>query len=60
VSPALRFQRTRPELAEIPNFDAAQYLGEKGLRTLDRLSKLLLSRRAWRFMMLVSNETVPG
>lgn len=31
-----------PELAEIPNFDAAQYLGEKGLRTLDRLSKLLL------------------
>jgi 3-oxoacyl-[acyl-carrier-protein] synthase II len=31
-----------PALAEIPNFDAAKYLGEKGLRTLDRLTKLLL------------------
>jgi 3-oxoacyl-[acyl-carrier-protein] synthase II len=31
-----------PALAEIPNFDPAKYLGEKGLRTLDRLSKLLL------------------
>lgn len=31
-----------PALAEVPNFDAAKYLGEKGLRTLDRLTKLLV------------------
>lgn len=29
-------------LAEIPSFDASKYLGDKGLRSLDRLSKLLL------------------
>jgi 3-oxoacyl-[acyl-carrier-protein] synthase II len=27
---------------EVPDFDASRYLGEKGLRTLDRLTKLLL------------------
>ncbi|MBV9948115.1 MAG: hypothetical protein JOZ69_14770 [Myxococcales bacterium] len=27
---------------EIPGFDAAKYLGEKGLRSLDRLTKLLI------------------
>ena len=26
--------------AEVPDFDAARYLGEKGLRSLDRLTKL--------------------
>ena len=41
-----------PALAEISNFDAAQYLGEKGLRTLDRLSKLLLVASASPCMML--------
>jgi 3-oxoacyl-[acyl-carrier-protein] synthase II len=30
------------KVAEVPGFDAAKYLGEKGLRTLDRLSKLLV------------------
>ena len=29
-------------VAEVPGFDASKYLGEKGLRTLDRLSKLLV------------------
>jgi 3-oxoacyl-(acyl-carrier-protein) synthase len=29
-------------VAEVPEFDAAKYLGDKGLRTLDRLTKLVL------------------
>ena len=29
-------------IAEVPDFDAAKYLGDKGLRTLDRLTKLLV------------------
>ena len=29
-------------LAEVPAFDPAKYLGDKGLRTLDRLTKLLV------------------
>lgn len=28
--------------AEVPDFDAAKYLGDKGLRSLDRLTKLLI------------------
>jgi 3-oxoacyl-(acyl-carrier-protein) synthase len=30
------------QVAEVAHFDAAKYLGDKGLRTLDRLSKLLV------------------
>lgn len=33
---------TDPPLLEVPNFDATKYLGDKGLRTLDRLTKLLV------------------
>ncbi len=33
---------TRTRAAEVPDFDASQYLGDKGLRSLDRLTKLLL------------------
>jgi 3-oxoacyl-(acyl-carrier-protein) synthase len=29
-------------VAEVPGFDAAKYLGDKGLRSLDRLTKLLI------------------
>ena len=29
-------------VAEVPDFDATKYLGDKGLRTLDRLTKLLV------------------
>jgi 3-oxoacyl-[acyl-carrier-protein] synthase II len=29
-------------IAEVPDFDPAKYLGDKGLRTLDRLTKLLV------------------
>jgi len=29
-------------IAEVPGFDATKYLGDKGLRSLDRLTKLLL------------------
>jgi 3-oxoacyl-(acyl-carrier-protein) synthase len=29
-------------VAEVPDFDATKYLGDKGLRSLDRLTKLLL------------------
>jgi 3-oxoacyl-(acyl-carrier-protein) synthase len=29
-------------VAEVPGFDAAKYLGDKGLRSLDRLTKLLV------------------
>ena len=29
-------------VAEVPDFDPAKYLGDKGLRTLDRLTKLLV------------------
>lgn len=29
-------------VAEVPNFDPTKYLGDKGLRTLDRLTKLLV------------------
>jgi 3-oxoacyl-[acyl-carrier-protein] synthase II len=29
-------------IAEVPEFDAGKYLGDKGLRTLDRLTKLLI------------------
>lgn len=32
----------RVRVAEVPGFDASRYLGEKGLRSLDRLTKLLL------------------
>ncbi|HEX5659227.1 MAG TPA: beta-ketoacyl synthase N-terminal-like domain-containing protein [Polyangiales bacterium] len=35
-----RFERAR--LAEVPDFDAAQYLGDKGLRNLDRATKMLV------------------
>ncbi len=31
-----------PRLAEVRDFDATQYLGARGMRTLDRLSKLLV------------------
>lgn len=31
-----------PRILEVPDFDPKRYLGEKGLRTLDRLTKLLL------------------
>ena len=36
----VRFARAR--LAEVPDFDAAQYLGDKGLRNLDRATKMLV------------------
>ena len=29
-------------VAEVPDFEAAKYLGDKGIRTLDRLTKLLI------------------
>jgi len=35
-----RFARAR--LAEVPDFDAALYLGDKGLRNLDRATKMLV------------------
>lgn len=35
-----RFQRAR--VAEVPEFDAAQFLGDKGLRNLDRATKMLV------------------
>jgi 3-oxoacyl-[acyl-carrier-protein] synthase II len=31
-----------PPVVEVPGFDATKYLGDKGLRTLDRLTKLLV------------------
>ena len=31
-----------PRIVEVPGFDATKYLGDKGLRTLDRLTKLLV------------------
>jgi 3-oxoacyl-(acyl-carrier-protein) synthase len=31
-----------PAIVEVPNFDPTKYLGDKGLRTLDRLTKLLV------------------
>ncbi len=31
-----------PPLVEVPEFDPTKYLGDKGLRTLDRLTKLLV------------------
>ena len=31
-----------PRVAEVPDFDATRYLGGKGLRSLDRLTKLLI------------------
>jgi 3-oxoacyl-(acyl-carrier-protein) synthase len=34
--------RTDLPLVEVPDFDPAKYLGDKGLRTLDRLTKLLV------------------
>jgi 3-oxoacyl-(acyl-carrier-protein) synthase len=33
---------TDPPIVEVPDFDATKYLGDKGLRTLDRLTKLLV------------------
>jgi 3-oxoacyl-[acyl-carrier-protein] synthase II len=36
----VRFARAR--LAEVPDFDAAQFLGDKGLRNLDRATKMLV------------------
>ncbi|MDB4987934.1 MAG: 3-oxoacyl-[acyl-carrier-protein] synthase [Myxococcaceae bacterium] len=35
-----RFQHA--QVAEVPDFDAAQYLGDKGLRNLDRATKMLV------------------
>jgi 3-oxoacyl-(acyl-carrier-protein) synthase len=35
-----KYPRTRA--AEVPDFDASKYLGDKGLRALDRLTKLLV------------------
>lgn len=35
-----RFQNAR--VAEVPDFDASQYLGDKGLRNLDRATKMLV------------------
>jgi 3-oxoacyl-[acyl-carrier-protein] synthase II len=35
-----RFQRA--EVAEVANFDAAQFLGDKGLRNFDRLTRMLI------------------
>lgn len=35
-----KYRRVR--VAEVPGFDATRYLGDKGLRSLDRLTKLLL------------------
>jgi 3-oxoacyl-[acyl-carrier-protein] synthase II len=32
----------RTHVAEVPDFDPSKYLGEKGLRSLDRLTKLLV------------------
>ncbi|HVJ89988.1 MAG TPA: beta-ketoacyl synthase N-terminal-like domain-containing protein [Labilithrix sp.] len=32
----------RPAVVEVPDFDPTKYLGDKGLRTLDRLTKLLV------------------
>jgi 3-oxoacyl-[acyl-carrier-protein] synthase II len=32
----------RVRVAEVPDFDASKYLGDKGLRALDRLTKLLV------------------
>jgi 3-oxoacyl-[acyl-carrier-protein] synthase II len=32
----------RPNVAEVPDFNAATYLGDKGLRSLDRLTKLMV------------------
>jgi 3-oxoacyl-(acyl-carrier-protein) synthase len=37
---ASKYENAR--VAEVPAFDAAQYLGARGMRTLDRLSKLLV------------------
>jgi 3-oxoacyl-[acyl-carrier-protein] synthase II len=31
-----------PPIVEVPNFDPTKFLGDKGLRTLDRLTKLLV------------------
>jgi 3-oxoacyl-(acyl-carrier-protein) synthase len=38
---ATKYDRPLP-LAEVPGFDPAKYLGDKGLRVLDRLTKLLV------------------
>ena len=40
VLPEERFRHAR--LAEVPEFDAAQFLGDKGLRNLDRATKMLV------------------
>ena len=40
IVPEARFQAAR--VAEVPEFDAAQYLGDKGLRNLDRATKMLV------------------
>ncbi len=43
--PIASFDATKYESApilEVPGFDATKYLGDKGLRTLDRLTKLLV------------------
>lgn len=35
-------RHANPHAYEVPDFDATKYLGDKGLRTLDRLTKLLV------------------
>lgn len=39
---AQAFTSEDARVAEVPDFDPAKYLGDKGLRTLDRLTKLVL------------------
>ncbi len=44
-APIVSFDASKYEgakLAEVPDFDATKFLGDKGLRTLDRLTKLLV------------------
>ncbi len=46
LSPPTSFEtgtHTNVRVAEVPDFDAAKILGEKGLRSLDRLTKLVVS-----------------
>lgn len=45
-TPIASFEASRrtsaPQIVEVPGFDPTKYLGDKGLRTLDRLTKLLV------------------
>jgi 3-oxoacyl-(acyl-carrier-protein) synthase len=40
--PSPYFAQGVPHVAEVPDFDPTQFLGDKGLRTLDRLTKLMV------------------